>query len=115
MPTDNRNGTILQRFDSPFKVRVETWKEGFPVNAMMFTYDYSDTSARSCDKPCIQSNRLLPCKAPPVLRTELRPDSIFERIEKSLSLATFRRKGDGHTTDTRELAGTRGRYNIETE
>ena len=49
---------------------------------MMFTYDYSDTSARSCDKPCIRSNRLRACEAPPVLRTDLRPDSIFERIEK---------------------------------
>ena len=31
VPTDNGNGTIPQRFDTPFKERVESSKDRFPV------------------------------------------------------------------------------------
>ncbi len=45
----------------------------------MITYH----TTHSCGTPCIRSNMLRACEAPPVLRTDLRPDSKSEQVSCS--------------------------------
>ncbi len=82
VPTDNSNGTISQRFVPLLYIRIESNRlhTRFPVHSMVIT---SDTISHSCGKPSIRPNRFWACEAPPVLRTDLRPNSNSENVSGS--------------------------------
>ncbi len=82
VPTNNSNGTTLQRFVTLLYIRIESnlLHVRFPVLSMVITFD---TIAHFCGKPSICSNRFWACKAPPELRTDLRPYSNSEQVSCS--------------------------------
>jgi hypothetical protein len=57
VPTDNSNGTILQRFATLLYIRIESNRlhTRFPVHSMVIT---SDTISHSCGKPRMRPNTL---------------------------------------------------------